>query len=433
MKELAEQLQELTDKGFIRLSSSPVRPLSTIPSPVKVIDCRGIHVDPAKIESIKDWASPKTPTEISPIFWALQAIIEIHQGLVAIKQEAAFQLLKQKLCSAPILALPEGSEDFIAYYDASKKGLGAVLMQREKEDREPLRVQALDLTIGLDLPKQILKAQTEARNRETSSRRIFASNFWKSLQKALGTSLDMSTAYHPETDGQSERTIQTLEDMLRACVIDFGNVDLLEMSFNLRHTMGLNMLLVIVIPDYNALCPIKAKSCTGWQLSYAGYLMSLPFLMAVAAQNTNNMTMRSEGKLAYLEQPLIPLPYPVASQRALENYKAYDMIQELKIMFEEQAKQKLFETVKAFYACKQEEGHSVSSYLLKMKRYLDTLERLGHAMPNELGFSLILNSLNKDYDQFIQNYTMHSISGSKPKKSQARPKLESPHATHGSR
>ncbi|GKC87174.1 reverse transcriptase domain-containing protein [Tanacetum coccineum] len=49
------------------------------------------------------------------------------------KQEAAFQLLKQKLCSAPILALPEGSEDFIAYCDASKKGLGTVLMQREKE------------------------------------------------------------------------------------------------------------------------------------------------------------------------------------------------------------------------------------------------------------------------------------------------------------
>nr|GFC29562.1 putative reverse transcriptase domain-containing protein [Tanacetum cinerariifolium] len=50
----------------------------------------------------------------------------------------------------------------------------------------------------------------------------FASNFWRSLQNALGTRLDMSTAYHPETDGQSERTIQTLEDMLRACAINFG-------------------------------------------------------------------------------------------------------------------------------------------------------------------------------------------------------------------
>nr|GFC55166.1 reverse transcriptase domain-containing protein [Tanacetum cinerariifolium] len=50
----------------------------------------------------------------------------------------------------------------------------------------------------------------------------FTSNFGRSLQNALVTRLDMSTAYHPETDGQSERTIQTLEDMLRACAIDFG-------------------------------------------------------------------------------------------------------------------------------------------------------------------------------------------------------------------
>ncbi|GJZ18136.1 reverse transcriptase domain-containing protein [Tanacetum coccineum] len=50
----------------------------------------------------------------------------------------------------------------------------------------------------------------------------FTSRFWQSLQSALGTQLDMSTAYHLEIDGQSERTIQTLEDMLRAGVIDFG-------------------------------------------------------------------------------------------------------------------------------------------------------------------------------------------------------------------
>ncbi|GKC46894.1 putative reverse transcriptase domain-containing protein, partial [Tanacetum coccineum] len=50
----------------------------------------------------------------------------------------------------------------------------------------------------------------------------FTLKFWQILQKALGTRLDMSTAYHPQTDGQSERTIQTLEDMLRTCVIDFG-------------------------------------------------------------------------------------------------------------------------------------------------------------------------------------------------------------------
>nr|GEU99113.1 putative reverse transcriptase domain-containing protein [Tanacetum cinerariifolium] len=80
----------------------------------------GIHVDPAKIDSIKDWASCKTPTEIRQFL-----------GLGE-KEENAFHLIKQKLCSAPILALPEGRKDFVVYCDASHKGLGAVLMQRDK-------------------------------------------------------------------------------------------------------------------------------------------------------------------------------------------------------------------------------------------------------------------------------------------------------------
>ncbi|GJX39617.1 putative reverse transcriptase domain-containing protein [Tanacetum coccineum] len=115
-----------------------------------VIDSKGIHVDPAKIESIKDWASPKSPTEIRQFLGLAGYYRRFIEGFSKIakpmtkltqkkvkfvwgdKQEATFQLLKQKLCSAPILALPKGSEDFIAYCDASKKGLGAVLMQREK-------------------------------------------------------------------------------------------------------------------------------------------------------------------------------------------------------------------------------------------------------------------------------------------------------------
>ncbi|GJT14948.1 putative reverse transcriptase domain-containing protein [Tanacetum coccineum] len=389
------------------------------------------------------------------------------------KQEAAFQLLKQKLCSTPILALPEGVENFIVYCDALHKGLGVLLMQNEKviayasrqlkihkknytthdlelgaivfalkiwrhylygiddydceiryhlgkanvvadalsrkERINPLRVRALVMTIGLDLPKQILEAQTEARKpenleaedvggmlvetsresenprkvklepradgtlclnnkswlpcfgnlrtlitheshkskyyihpgsdnmyqdmkklywwpnmkadistyvikcltclkvkaehqkpsgllvqheipqwkwdnitmdfitklprmssgydtiwvivdrltesahflpmrenesmdkltrlylKEVVTRHVipvsiicdrngrFTSNFWRTFQKALGTRLDMSTTYHPQTDGQSERTIQILKDMLRACMIDFRN------------------------------------------------------------------------------------------------------------------------------------------------------------------------------------------------------------------
>ncbi|GKA82474.1 putative reverse transcriptase domain-containing protein [Tanacetum coccineum] len=168
-----------------------------------VIDSRGIHVDPSKIESIKGWASPKTPTKIRQFL-----------GLAGYYR------------SAPILALPEGSEDFVVYCDASHKGLGVVFMKREKiwrhylygtkctvftdhkslqhildqkelnmrqrrwlellsdydcdiryhpgkanvvadalsrkERIEPLRVRALVMTIGLDFPKQILEAQIEA-------------------------------------------------------------------------------------------------------------------------------------------------------------------------------------------------------------------------------------------------------------------------------
>nr|GEY16992.1 putative ribonuclease H-like domain-containing protein [Tanacetum cinerariifolium] len=69
---------------------------------------------------------------------------------------------------------------------------------------------------------------------------LFTSRFWKTLQKALGTHLNLSIAYHPEMDGQSERTIQTLEDILRACVIDFGNswdqhLPLVKFSYNNSH------------------------------------------------------------------------------------------------------------------------------------------------------------------------------------------------------
>ncbi|GJU44425.1 putative reverse transcriptase domain-containing protein [Tanacetum coccineum] len=119
-----------------------------------VIDSRGIHVDPAKIKSIKDWASHKTPTEIRQFLGLAGYYRRFIEGFSkknvfaksndehlpqkgikfdwGEKEENAFQLIKQKLCSAPILALPEGSEDFVVYCDASHKGLGAVLMQREK-------------------------------------------------------------------------------------------------------------------------------------------------------------------------------------------------------------------------------------------------------------------------------------------------------------
>nr|GEX81559.1 RNA-directed DNA polymerase like [Tanacetum cinerariifolium] len=108
-----------------------------------VIDSQGIHVDPAKIESIKDWASPKSATEIRQFLGLagyyrrfIEGFSKIAKSMTKLtqkkvkfdwgdKQEVAFQIIKQKLCSVSILALPEGSEDFIVYCDASIKGLGA--------------------------------------------------------------------------------------------------------------------------------------------------------------------------------------------------------------------------------------------------------------------------------------------------------------------
>ncbi|GJZ74500.1 putative reverse transcriptase domain-containing protein [Tanacetum coccineum] len=521
-----------------------------------VIDSRGIHVDPAKIESIKDWASPKTPTEIRQFLGLagyyrrfIEGFSKIAKSMMKLtqkgikfdwgeKEENAFQLMKQKLCSARILDLPEGSEDFVVYCDASHKGLGAVLMQREKviayasrqlkvyeknytthdlelgsvvfalkiwrhylygtrctvftdhkslqhildqkelnmrqrrwlellsdydcdiryhpgkanvvadalsrkERIKPLRVRALVMTIVLDLPKRILEAQIEAQKpenlvnedvggmirRDIPKERLeprtdgtlclhgrswlpcygdlrsvimheshkskysihpgsekmyqdvkklywwpnmkadiatyvskcltcarvkaehqrpsgllvqpeipewkwdnitmdfitklprssqgfdtiwvivdrltksahflpirendpldklarlylnrivarhgipasiicdrdgrFTSNFWRSFQKALGTDISMSTAYHPETDGQSERTIQTLEDMLRACVIDFGkgwvkHLPLAEFSYNNSYHAS------IKAAPYEALYGRKCRSPVCW-------------------------------------------------------------------------------------------------------------------------------------------------------------------------
>ncbi|GJY69859.1 putative reverse transcriptase domain-containing protein, partial [Tanacetum coccineum] len=187
-----------------------------------VIDSKGIHVDPAKNESIKDWASPKSPTEIRQFLGLagyyrrfIKGFSKIAKSMTKLtqknvkfywreKEESAFQLIKQKPCSAPIRALPKGSKNFVVYCDVSHMGLGAVLMQNEKviayasrqlkiheknytthdlelgvvvfalkmwrhylygtrkERSKPLRVRALVMTIGLNLPKQILDAQTEA-------------------------------------------------------------------------------------------------------------------------------------------------------------------------------------------------------------------------------------------------------------------------------
>ncbi|KAI3729830.1 hypothetical protein L6452_18501 [Arctium lappa] len=115
-----------------------------------VVNQEGIQVDPAKVEAIKKWEIPKTPTEIRQFLGLagyyrrfISNFSKIAQPLTTLtrkdekfiwtdKQEEAFQTLKQRLCNAPILALPKGTDNFVVYCDASRQGLGCVLMQKDK-------------------------------------------------------------------------------------------------------------------------------------------------------------------------------------------------------------------------------------------------------------------------------------------------------------
>ncbi|GJR18219.1 hypothetical protein Tco_0966746 [Tanacetum coccineum] len=85
------------------------------------------------------------------------------------------------------------------------------------------------------------------------------------------------------------------------------------------------------------------------------------------------------------------------------------MLKELKTLFALQAEQELLLTTRDFHSCKQEEGQSVSSYVLKMKSYIDNLELLGHPVTLGLAVSLILIGLRKEFDGFVQNYNIHSL------------------------
>ncbi|KAI3798882.1 hypothetical protein L1987_34166 [Smallanthus sonchifolius] len=115
-----------------------------------IVNEKGIHVDPAKVEAVKNWQAPKTPTEVRSFLGLagyyrrfISNFSKIAVPLTALthkgkpyewgpKQVEAFQTLKKKLCEAPILTLPDGIEDFVVYCDASHLGLGCVLMQRGK-------------------------------------------------------------------------------------------------------------------------------------------------------------------------------------------------------------------------------------------------------------------------------------------------------------
>nr|GEU80806.1 putative reverse transcriptase domain-containing protein [Tanacetum cinerariifolium] len=249
-----------------------------------VIDSEGIHVDPAKIESIKDWASPTTPTEIHQFLGLnlpkqiLSAQSEARKEENFIKEDLLGKINKLEpradgtLCFNNRSWIPLFGDLRALIMHKSHKSKYSIHLGSDKmyQDLKKLywwpnikaRIATYVSTIWVIVDRltkssyflpmredDMLEKLTRQYLKEVVSRNgvpvliifdrdgRFTSHFCKSLYRALGTRLDMSTAYHLQTDGQSERTIQTLKDMLCACVLDFGkswdrHLPLVEFSYN---------------------------------------------------------------------------------------------------------------------------------------------------------------------------------------------------------
>ncbi|GJX26287.1 putative reverse transcriptase domain-containing protein [Tanacetum coccineum] len=242
-----------------------------------VINGNGIHVDHSKIEAVKNWKAPKTSDrgrsflgmlssikdrilanqkEVVDEFAGLQRgywwsgmkkyIVEyVSKCLTCLKVKAEHQrpsgLLQQP--EIPVWKWEGIAMDFVTKLPKTSSGHDTIwvivdrltksahfLPIREDYKMERLaRLYLNEIVARHGVPISIIS------DRDSH----FTSRFWQSMQEALGTHLDMSTTYHPQTDGQSERTIQTLEDMLRACVLDFGgswDVHLLLVEFSYNNT-----------------------------------------------------------------------------------------------------------------------------------------------------------------------------------------------------
>nr|GEU39411.1 reverse transcriptase domain-containing protein [Tanacetum cinerariifolium] len=218
-----------------------------------MIDSEGIHVDPSKIESIKNWASPKTPTEIHQFLGLASYYRRFIKGFLKIakpmtkltqknvkfdwseKAEAVIAYASRQLkiheknytthdleLRAVMFALKMRRHylySTICVVFTDHKSLQHILDQKELNMRQRRWLELLsdyDYEIRYHSRKANVVADALSRKERNKPLRV------RALVLTIGTQLDMSTAYHPQTDGQSERTIQTLEDMLRACVIDFG-------------------------------------------------------------------------------------------------------------------------------------------------------------------------------------------------------------------
>nr|GFB45973.1 putative reverse transcriptase domain-containing protein [Tanacetum cinerariifolium] len=149
---------------------------------------------------------------------------------------------------------------------------------------------------------------------------LFTSIFWETLQKALGTQLNLSIAYHPETDGQSERMIQTIKDMLRACAIDFGNswdrhLPLVEFSYNNSYHAS------IKAAPFEALYGRKCRSHVCWSEVGDSQLTGLELIREMTekiVQIKNRLLTAKSRQKSYTDVRRKPMEFEVGDKVMLK-------------------------------------------------------------------------------------------------------------------
>ncbi|GJZ06591.1 putative reverse transcriptase domain-containing protein [Tanacetum coccineum] len=220
-----------TEKLYAKFSSANLVEGSSVPR--TFCQPRQNHVDPSKVEFIQELGRlPESPTEIAYISMICSVIYTDHKSLqVHIRSKKIENSAKGGGVSFIVIINSRSK-----YHHANGNVVARYLEQKRKtQSRAELRgdykdtlkklsegeIYFLDHKMYYDLRDLYGWPGYKERHLQNHDGR-FTSHLWQALQEALGTRLDMSTAYHPQTDGQSERTIQTLEDMLRACVMDFG-------------------------------------------------------------------------------------------------------------------------------------------------------------------------------------------------------------------
>ncbi|XP_058741757.1 uncharacterized protein LOC131614147 [Vicia villosa] len=346
-----------------------------------VVSGGGVAVDPSKVEAVINWERPKNATEVRSFLGLASYYRRFIMGFSKLalpltritrkevsfswnsKCEKSFQKLKEKLTTAPVLVIPDPNRSYEVLCDASKKGLGGMLMQdgqvvayasrqlRSHEENYPthdlelaaiyhpgkankvadalsrkeIKVAELmmlefdlmekfrnldlqfvwaptgvlisNLCIENELRERIRQAQwndvelqakanlpdlvrtsdglilfgrrmcvpnnAELRSIVSDRDPKFTSRFWKAFHQEMGTNLNLSTANHPQTDGQTERTIQTIEDMLRACILEIGgswkdNLPLIEFAYDNGYHASIGM------APHEALFGRKCRSPLCW-------------------------------------------------------------------------------------------------------------------------------------------------------------------------